>query len=446
PLLDAAIALADVLRERGDQALVLDDLHLCDDESLAFLSDLLNVSNERLPWCGFVLAYRPMRARRRLRALCEKLAATGRLKLIQPGALTQASTAALMSEASRDAAQESGTVQAAVVEDILRLGGGTPALTLGLIETWTEQGCGAVLETSPSPAMRALLLERLRSCSSSAEGLARLASVAGESFSVRLAGSITGMSSWRVAEKWNELLLAGVFDARGFAFPLMEAAVYESVPETVRQFMHGEVAAALEVQGAPAAALALHYRRAGDLPRAVQLARHAAALGIAKGDASGAVAALELVLLEPDGGLTAALQDAQLPAAQQAGALYLELGRHEALGALMNVASAASDGAVDRGVCAVLCARAMAAMSQWPSAHRALVGALPLLEEAPGLLLQARTWATLAARQAGGAEPLTAVALDEALRVVPGWSEDAITLQTPRDWAACRDALRLAPG
>ncbi|WAC73459.1 AAA family ATPase [Roseateles sp. SL47] len=262
-LLQSALDVIQLSRPERNTALMVDDLHLCDDESLDVLSTLVTESAALMPWCDFVLAYRPMRARRRLRALCEKLAASGRLKLVQPAALTSASVLRMLNE-------DGSALPPPLVEEAIRLSGGTPAILMGLLQACQDQGS---LVGVPTPAMRSLLLQRLGSCSSTAEGVARLASVAGGSFSVRMASDITGLSSWRVAEKWNELLLAGVFDAKGFAFPLLETVVYESVPETVRQFMHGEVAAVLERHGATAAELAHHWRMASDMARAADYER-----------------------------------------------------------------------------------------------------------------------------------------------------------------------------
>lgn len=266
-LLESAIHIIELSRPERGTAVLVDDLHLCDDESLDVLSALVTESAALMPWCDFVLAYRPMRARRRLRALCEKLAASGRLKLVQPAALTVASVQRMLNE-------DGSALPPALVEEAVRLSGGTPALLMGLLQACQDQGS---LVGVPTPAMRSLLLQRLGSCSSTAEGVARLASVAGGSFSVRMASDITGLSSWRVAEKWNELLLAGVFDAKGFAVPLLETVVYESVPETVRQFMHGEVAAVLERHGATPAELAHHWRMASDIARAADYERRLAA-------------------------------------------------------------------------------------------------------------------------------------------------------------------------
>jgi len=266
-LVQLAVDLIQLTRRERNFALIVDDLHLCDDDSLEVLSTLITDSAELMPWCDFVLAYRPMRARRRVRALCEKLAASGRLKLVQPAALTAASVQRMLAE-------EGTPLPAGLVDDAVRLSGGTPALLMGLLQACHDHGS---LDGLPTPAMRSLLLQRLGSCSSTAEGVARLASVAGASFSVRMASDITGLSSWRVAEKWNELLLAGVFDAKGFAFPLLETVVYESVPETVRQFMHGEVAAVLERHGATAAELAHHWRMASDMTRAAAYEQQLAA-------------------------------------------------------------------------------------------------------------------------------------------------------------------------
>ncbi|SEL82928.1 DNA-binding transcriptional activator of the SARP family [Roseateles sp. YR242] len=262
-LVQSAIDIIQLTKPGRNFAIMVDDLHLCDDESLEVLSTMITDSGELMPWCDFVLAYRPMRARRRVRALCEKLAASGRLKLVQPAALTAASVHRMLAE-------DGMPLPAPLVDEAVRLSGGTPAILMGLLQACHDHGG---LDGMPTPAMRSMLLQRLNSCSSTAEGVARLASVAGASFSVRMASDITGLSSWRVAEKWNELLLAGVFDAKGFAVPLLETVVYESVPETVRQFMHGEVAAVLERHGATAGELAHHWRMASDMTRAAAYER-----------------------------------------------------------------------------------------------------------------------------------------------------------------------------
>lgn len=437
-LVRPAADVAGLLRSVGHGALVLDDLHLCDDESLELLSELLNESARLMPWCDFVLAYRPMRARRRLRAMCEKLAASGRLKLLQPTALTHGSVAELLADLGE-------TPPPDLVERLIHQSGGSPAIVVGQIDAWLE---GAEIDGRSTPALRSLLLERFRSCSSTAEGIARLASVAGDSFSVGLAASITGLSSWRVAEKWNELLLAGVFDARGFAFPLMESVVYDSVPETVRQFMHGEVAAALEGHGASAAQLSHHWRKAGDLERSGRFALRAAAGLVASGAIEAAISTLEPVFLDDQGQLLPLLRPEQVRAVLQASVLYLQLGRIETIPDLMSAASAACHDPLERGVNAVVCARMMIAMRQWEAAQRACASALPLFVSAPQLEFQVACWAALAALHAGGSprDFLASGDLDRLVRIQPGWTADTLAIQTPQDWADCTAQLRTALG
>jgi hypothetical protein len=240
-MLAAGVAdVAAVLERAGYRAVVLDDIHLLDDTSLEVLTQVLNASRELMPWCDFVLAYRPMRARRKVRALCEKLAMDGRLSLIRPSALKREAVLQMMGDVGVGMTEQAARIAAA--DRLVALSGGTPGVLVELVES--KMPPDGLPERMP-PQIRSILLERLRACSSTAEGLAQLASVAGASFSVGLAAGIAGLSSWKVAEKWNELLLAGVFDARGFAFPLVEAAIHGSVPDAVRQFMHGEVAKAL---------------------------------------------------------------------------------------------------------------------------------------------------------------------------------------------------------
>lgn len=430
-----AAEVAAVLQHAGHRALVFDDIHLLDDTSLEVLTQLLNGSRELMPWCDFVLAYRPMRTRRKVRALCEKLALEGRLRLIQQVGLKREAVLQLLG----DVGEVDGD-RVAAADQLVALSGGTPGVLVELVES------RFALDGMPGrmpPQIRSILLERLRACSSTAEGLAQLASVAGSSFSVGLAASIAGLSSWKVAEKWNELLLAGVFDARGFAFPLVEAAVRESVPDAVRQFMHGEVAKALGRQGADDERLAFHWREAGDATRAARHARAAAAASLRTGDVEGAISALEMAVFDAD--RTESSSDGRAITLLQLAALYLEAGRLDRIAEVLDAAARSPATLLVRGVCTALGGRALFAMKEYAAARTALSSALPLVEGDRAIKRDVAGWILLASSFTSDGPDRSA--LTEALRSESawrevGWDAETVSVHTPADAGRCVRMLR----
>lgn len=430
-----AVTFVVALQQAGHSALIIDDIHLFDDTSVDVMAQVLVTSDELMPSFGFVLAYRPVRARRRVRALCEKLTLAGRLKLVHPTSFKREAVLQLMPPAPGSEAERLATA-----DRLVAISGGTP----GVLAELLSAGEGPdVMDDALAPQIRTLLLERLRACSSTAEGVAQLASVAGASFSVGLAADIAGLSSWKVAEKWNELLLAGVFDARGFAFPLMEAAVRESVPDAVRQFMHGEVAKALERQGHAAERIAHHWRAAGDHARATGQACVAAAVRLQGGDLLGAIDQLDQAL--PEGERVEPPAPVQVIALLQLTALCLEAGRVERITGLLEAASRAPAGLVERGVSTALGGRALLAMGQHGAARAALHSALPLLAADAKARRDVARWALLAAHGAG--EPaddalITLACSDLGGLSINEWRADGASVQTPADARRAAEALR----
>lgn len=432
-LVRGTVRVAEVLHRAGHRALVIDDVHLLDDSSIDVLAQVLVASRELLPWCDFVLAYRPMRARRKVRALCEKLAMDGRLRLIQPSGLRREAVLQLMEQAGTDSAD---TDRISRAERLVAMSGGTPGVLVELVESSVPTD---IVNGTMPPQIRSILLERLRACSSAAEGLAQLASVAGASFTVALAATITGLSSWKVAEKWNELLLAGVFDARGFAFPLVEAAVRDAVPDAVRQFMHGEVARALERQGNASGRLAFHWREAGDAAKASAHGRSAAALCLQAGDTDRAIAALEDAVLDPHRRTVAV--DAHPPAVLQLAALSLEVGRLDTAHEVLDAVLRAPVNPTERGVGLALLGRLRLARGDLVGARDTLVAASVLLAHDMRLHRDAARWSRLADRLSGAAaEPGDAVASPET-----AWHADRLAVHTPVDGRRCHAALRDGP-
>ena len=433
-LAQGAAEVAVVLQHAGHRTLVVDDIHLLDDTSLEVLAQLLSGRGELMPWCDFVLAYRPMRARRKVRALCERLALEGRLRLIHPAGLKRDAVLQLLGDA------EIGSRRVAMADQLVELSGGTPGVLVELIDSKFP------LDGAPGrmpPQIRSILLERLRACSSTAEGLAQLASVAGSSFSVGLAAGIAGLSSWKVAEKWNELLLAGVFDARGFAFPLVEGAVREAIPDAVRQFMHGEVAKALERQGAADERLAFHWREAGDVGRAARHARAAAAASLRGGDVDRAISTLEAAVFDADRVDTSS--EGRTIALLQLAALYLEAGRLERIADVLDAAARSPASTVERGVCTALGGRALFVMKEYAAARAALTSALPLVERDPTIRRDVARWIVLASSFVDDVPNRDGLADALQIRSVPpetGWHADAAPVQTPTDATRCAAMLR----
>ena len=436
-MLVAGVAdVAAVLERAGYRVVVFDDIHLLDDTSLEVLTQVLNASRELMPWCDFVLAYRPMRARRKVRALCEKLAMDGRLTLIRPGALKREAVLQMMG----DVGVTEQAARIAAADRLVALSGGTPGVLVELVES--KMPPDGLPERMP-PQIRSILLERLRACSSTAEGLAQLASVAGASFSVGLAAGIAGLSSWKVAEKWNELLLAGVFDARGFAFPLVEAAIHGSVPDAVRQFMHGEVAKALERQGAPQERLAFHWRKAGDVARAVRYARAAAAASLQSGDLQRAISALEEAVFDAD--RTEASSHGHTVTLLQLAALYLEANRLDRMAEVLDAAARSPASLLERGVCTALGGRTLFAMKEYAAARVALLSALPLVDHDVAIRHDVIGWALLASSFSGRGPDDDALSAEHRTGKAPrqpDWHAEVMPVHTPVDGGRCERMLR----
>jgi DNA-binding SARP family transcriptional activator/tetratricopeptide (TPR) repeat protein len=433
-LTQGAAEVAVVLQHAGHRTLIFDDIHLLDDTSLEVLAQLLSGKGELVPWCDFVLGYRPMRARRKVRALCERLALEGRLRLIQPAGLKRDAVLELLGDA------EIGPHRLATADRLVELSGGTPGVLVELIDSQFP------LDGAPGrmpPQIRSILLERLRACSSTAEGLAQLASVAGSSFSVGLATSIAGLSSWKVAEKWNELLLAGVFDARGFAFPLVEAAVREAIPDAVRQFMHGEVAKALERQGAADERLAFHWREAGDIARAARHARAAAAASLYSGDVNRAIATLEAAVFDVDRVDTSS--EGRTITLLQLAALYLETDRLDRIAEVLDAAARSPASVVERGICTALGGRTLFAMKEYAAARAALTSALPLVENDQTTRHALARWIVLASSFVGDMPNSDGLIAALQIRPIPPereWQADTASVHTPTDAARCLEMLR----
>ena len=224
---------------------------------------------------------------------------------------------------------------------------------------------------------------------------------------------------------------------------LVEAAVREAIPDAVRQFMHGEVAKALEHQGAPDDRLAFHWREAGDIARAARHARAAAAASLSSGDVNRAIATLEAAVLDAD--RVDASSEGRTIALLQLAALYLETDHLDRIAEVLDAAARSPASMVERGVCTALGGRTLFAMKEYAAARAALTSALPLVEHDQTIRRDVERWIVLASSFVGDAADRNEVT--DALRIRSirpeiGWKADTAPVQTPTDAIRCLEMLR----
>jgi predicted ATPase len=90
-----------------------------------------------------------------------------------------------------------------------------------------------------------LMDRRLQGLSDGALTLARVAAIAGTDFSVALAESVTGLDALALASPWRELETSQLLRATAFTHDLAQAAVQQSIPESIAARVHANVASFL---------------------------------------------------------------------------------------------------------------------------------------------------------------------------------------------------------
>ncbi|GAP38569.1 transcriptional regulator, AfsR/DnrI/RedD family [Piscinibacter sakaiensis] len=114
------------------------------------------------------------------------------------------------------------------------------------------------------PTLREAVRLRLQRLPEPALQLAQVAAVAGGDFSLGLAAALLGRNLLGLAPALGALEQAQVFQGLGFAHDLVAEAVLDSLPRALRPALHRGVAAQLQAQQAPAAAIADHLQAAGE--------------------------------------------------------------------------------------------------------------------------------------------------------------------------------------
>ncbi len=244
--------LAEAARS-GLGAVVVDDLQLGDDASVAFLQSLIQADSlAPLRW-GF--AQRSADAGPAAKALRAALEEAQLLDAVSLQPLDLAQMTELIESlalAELDAAS--------LAPALLRHSGGNPMFALETLKDMVLSGASAAAGHLPQPATVAALVERrLLQLSPPALKLARAAALAGASLSAELAAAVLELHPLDIAEPWRELEAAQVIRDGAFAHDLIFETTRASVPAPIAQLLHLRIAAHLQARVAPPARIAPHW-------------------------------------------------------------------------------------------------------------------------------------------------------------------------------------------
>ncbi|HWH81332.1 MAG TPA: BTAD domain-containing putative transcriptional regulator, partial [Burkholderiaceae bacterium] len=214
--------------------IVLDDLHFADEASLELLPALLAAKPR--PW---VLAAR-----------AHELVAGADWLAELPVRIELAPLSAGSVHELLDSLGLPGIDAQAWSERVFRHSGGNPFFVLETVRALLEPGigAGAWADTAlPAPGtLQRLIAARLAKLSPAALKLARVAALAAADFSVDVAAAVLDQHPLDQLDAWRELEAADVVRGQGFAHDLIRQACRAAVPEALRAWLHGRIAAALE--------------------------------------------------------------------------------------------------------------------------------------------------------------------------------------------------------
>ena len=289
--------LASNIAERTPMLLSIDDAHWADDSSLAWLRYLT----------------------RRIDALPIAVAAAGRLEEpsgdwiqltdepnvdrldLQP--LSRDGVATLLREQLGEAPD------ARFVAKGHEVTGGNPFLLSEIVTAIRAEarptGSATIgwLDTVAPQRVSRNVTRRLDELSPDAGALTRAAAVLGGDAGVGPAAALAGLSDTSAARATDELAAARLVRAApafGFVHPLVEHALYTSIPAGVRGAEHARAARILQSRGGDAEAIAAHLLQtpAGNAPWVIEPLRRAAEVARRRGSPATAAVYLRRALLE----------------------------------------------------------------------------------------------------------------------------------------------------
>lgn len=304
------------LSERRPVALVVDDAHWADPESLRFLVHLAR-RLEGLPVLLAVATRPPSDGDR----LLHRLAATAGAVALQPAPLSEAASREIVRSLAPDADDE-------VCRICHTRAGGNPfylrELANGLRSERLERGSAAadrLADWSPESVTR-YVRARVAAVPTAARSLARAVAILGQDAHAGHAAAIARLDSEAADEAADALRAAGILSSGpglAFAHPIVRSAVYDEIPAAARAGAHARAARLLAGEGASdeqIAAQLMACEPRSDPWTSERLAQ-AAREALARGAAAAAAGYLRRALDEPP------------PAAARA-SLLLELGAAEA--------------------------------------------------------------------------------------------------------------------
>ncbi|HET9897662.1 MAG TPA: AAA family ATPase [Streptosporangiaceae bacterium] len=290
------------LTMRGPIALLIDDAHWCDSQSLEFLGFLLR-RIETLP-VSIVLTTRPegmpAHDRRLTDLICDPAASVIELRPLSMGALRGL--------IGQELGHEPDDAFCEACHEVTR---GNPLYATELLRGLaadgvvpTEAAVTAVRSAGPGAVAR-YVRARVGLLSAQGRRLAEAVAVLGDDVGLAVAADLARVGD-RAAELAEGLVQRGVFarvQPPAFTHPLVREAVYQAMASASRSHAHERAAELLAAAGCPAEQLAshvLHTAPQGDAGR-LAILLEAARLILKRGVPEGAVAYLRRARAEPPG-------------------------------------------------------------------------------------------------------------------------------------------------
>jgi DNA-binding CsgD family transcriptional regulator len=285
--------------DQGPLAVVVDDIHWSDAQSLRFLT-YLAPRLSGLP----VAVLASTRSGESITDDVVRLAAAPETTVVRPRPLSTGATATLCKRAlGPDVSPEFAAASREAT-------GGNPFFLEALLREAVEQGFStdahgaARVRASGPPAVAQAVLLRLSGAPDAATKLVRAGAVLGDGASVGEAARLAGLSedeAARGADLLTTLALLRPADRLEFAHPIVREAVYADIGPRHRAEAHALAAGILASTGASEERIAAQIAKSeptGD-PHSVELLRRVAADALVRGAPAGAVAWLRRALAEP---------------------------------------------------------------------------------------------------------------------------------------------------
>jgi DNA-binding CsgD family transcriptional regulator len=348
-------------------ALTVDDAHLGDTQSLAWLRFLADrIADLPVVVALTVLLDHPASATAEL----EALRASHRARVVRPRPISPEGSRAILTDAFDDVPGD------AFARSCHEASGGNPFLLRELALTLGAEGVDPVDEAvelvrraQPRQVARHVAL-RLARLPESAQALARAAAVFGPGASMRLAVALAGLDQSASHSAADVLLEAGLITSAEplrFEHPLVRAAVYAQNPQGARAKAHRGAAELLDLEAAPVEQVAAHLMeagRAGD-PWVVAKLREAGERALGSGATKSAVAYFSRALGEPPP------VDVKPALLRELGSAEVRIGIDEGISHLREALEGATDHAMRAAVAREL-ALALTTFGRTPEALRVL--------------------------------------------------------------------------